>query len=90
MAPPVGEGFAYERNVLDSIGGQMIYFKYGIYRIREKFIMWLVWRLPKRLCYWCGIRMCSHATTGEYSNTVVPELGMMDMLKRCEGWHDNL
>ncbi len=66
----------------------MIYFKYEVRKINQKILMFIVWRLPKRLVYWCGIRMCSAATTGKYSNTVVPKLGMMDMLKRCEEWSE--
>ena len=64
----------------------MIYWKYEIRRITGKMLLWFVWRLPKRVVYWCGIRMCAHATTGEYSNTVVPDLSMMDMVERCEDW----
>lgn len=44
----------------------------------------LIWKLPKSLVYWCAIRLGAHATTGEFSNTVVPELSFMDALKRWE------
>ena len=50
--------------------------------IKEKIWMWLVRLLPKTLVMWCYVRVAAHATTGEYSNTVVPELTMMDALKR--------
>lgn len=46
----------------------------------------IAWRLPRRLVMWCYIRVGAHATTGRYENTVVPELSMMDALKR---WDDH-
>lgn len=53
-------------------------------KVREKFVLWLAWKLPRYLVMWCTIRVFAHATTGEYSNTVVPELSAMDALKRWE------
>lgn len=50
--------------------------------IAEKITMWVVWRLPKRLVYWCAIRLIAWATTGKYSGQVVPKLTAMDALKR--------
>jgi hypothetical protein len=57
------------------------------YWIKRRLGIWgrrVVWRLPRRLAYWCAIRVIAHATTGEYSNQVVPELTAMDALKRWE------
>ena len=51
----------------------------------ERFHMWLAWRLPRRLAYWAAIRVGAHATQGQYSDQVVPELGFMDALKRWPG-----
>jgi hypothetical protein len=48
----------------------------------EKLRMWFVWHMPKWVVYWCSIRMIAHATQGEYSNQIVPELSAMDALKR--------
>jgi hypothetical protein len=39
-------------------------------------------RLPRRIAYWAAIRVMAHATVGPYSNQVVPELTVMDALKR--------
>lgn len=39
---------------------------------------------PRRLAYWCAIRVGVHATTGRYSSQVVPELTLPDMLKRWD------
>ena len=40
--------------------------------------------LPNWLVYWCAVRVVAHATTGEYSSQVVPELAAMDALHRWE------
>ncbi len=50
----------------------------------EKLWIYIAWKLPKPLVKWCVIRACAHATTGQYGDTVVPELSMMDMIKRWE------
>lgn len=57
---------------------------YKIYREQwaEKLAMKIAWLLPKRVVMWAYVRVGAHATTGEYGNTVVPELSMMDALKR--------
>lgn len=46
--------------------------------------MWVAWHIPKWLVYWASIRLISHATTGKYSSTVVPEITAMDALKRWD------
>lgn len=45
----------------------------------------LAWLMPRRLVYWCAIRLMANATTGEHSSQVVPDLTAMDALKR---WAD--
>jgi len=50
----------------------------------DKFWLWLVFKLPRPLVYWCGIRLGAFATQGQYGNTIVPELSFMDALKRWE------
>ena len=59
--------------------------KHRAARRRDAFWQWVAWHLPKGLITWCYVRVGAHATTGEYGDTVVPELGMMDALKR---WTD--
>jgi hypothetical protein len=56
--------------------------KYQYRKNRDKLIRAIVWRLPKRLVMWAAIRVVAHATTGEYSNQIVPELTAIDALKR--------
>lgn len=60
-------------------------FKYWhIVRRKENIIRWVAWHLPKTLVMWCYMRVAAHATTGQYSNTNVAELGMMDAIKRWD------
>ena len=48
----------------------------------DRFWMWLAWKLPKRLVYWATIRCGAYATTGEHSDTDVPAMPFMSVLKR--------
>ena len=50
----------------------------------EKAYFWLAWHLPRRLVYWCAIRVVGYATTGRYDHTIVPELTASDALQRWE------
>jgi len=52
--------------------------------MKDKLWFWLTWKMPRRLVYFCTIRLISAATTGQYSDTVVPELTAMDSVKRWE------
>lgn len=49
---------------------------------RERFWMWLAWRLPLRLVYWATVRCAAHATTGQYGDTVTPGVTIIQMLER--------
>ena len=53
-------------------------------RQKEKLAVFIAWRLPRSLVLWCAIRVGAHATQGQYSNQVVPELLFMDAIKRWE------
>ncbi|KKN01841.1 hypothetical protein LCGC14_1123770 [marine sediment metagenome] len=50
----------------------------------EKLTIEIAWLMPRRLVYWCAIRLGAHATTGKYSNTVTPDLLFMDGLRRWD------
>jgi hypothetical protein len=50
----------------------------------EKLYTWLAFKVPRKLVYWCAIRLMVHATTGKHQNQVVPELLAMDALERWE------
>lgn len=43
---------------------------------------WLVDRLPRKLVYFCFMKVMAHSTTGKYGTTIVPELTGMDAIKR--------
>jgi hypothetical protein len=51
-------------------------------RQREKLLMGIAWRLPRSLVMWCAIRVGAHATQGQYSGQVVPDLTFMDAVRR--------
>lgn len=53
--------------------------------MREKIVQWIAWRLPRSVAYWATIRVGAHATQ-VYPNTVVPDLTLMEALKR---WNDD-
>lgn len=53
----------------------------------ERFVVWIAWRLPRAIVYWCVIRAGVHATTGRWAATEVPATTLPDILKRWE--HDN-
>ena len=44
-------------------------------------------RLPKKLIYYAALQLICEATTGEFSNTIVPELSAMDAVGRFEKMH---
>jgi hypothetical protein len=52
--------------------------------MNERFWTWLAWHLPKKLVYWATIRAGAHASTGEWSNQIVPEMYFVDVLKRWD------
>ena len=50
----------------------------------EKLVIKLAWLMPRRLAYWCAIRVGAHATQGQWGNQAVPDLLFMDALKRWD------
>jgi len=58
--------------------------KYKLSELKQLWLMKLVWRLPVAVVYWCAIRVMANATTGEYSNQIVPDLTAMEALERWE------
>lgn len=44
--------------------------------------MAIAWRLPRWLVLYAAMRLGAEATTGAYSNQVVPELSFIEALKR--------
>lgn len=56
--------------------------RYRWAKTREWFGPRLAGRLPRRLVYWALIRAGVHATTGRWSNQLVPELTFFEALER--------
>ena len=54
-------------------------------RYRDKVVMWVAWKLPHRLVYWCAVRVSAQASTGAYGHEITPEITMMDALDRWAG-----
>ena len=45
--------------------------------------MWLAWALPRRLAYWCAIRVATHASRSMY-DAEMPAITITDMLGRWD------
>ena len=41
--------------------------RYEVQKISERWLQRLVWRLPRKLVYWCSVRVIANATVGAYS-----------------------
>lgn len=50
----------------------------------ERLIMRVAWRLPRRIVYWCAIRVWAEATTGKWSNQLVSTVTIDQCLDRWE------
>lgn len=48
----------------------------------DNFWMLLANYAPRRLVYYCAIRLGAHATCGKHGSQIVPELYFMDALER--------
>lgn len=52
--------------------------------MRDKFMLWLARRIPRSIRYWCVIVAGAEASSGKYSDQIVPDMLYMDVLKRIE------
>jgi hypothetical protein len=50
----------------------------------EEAYMWLAWHLPKRLVYWCAIRLMAHATVGQYGSDHPDSVSVIQALNRWD------
>ena len=50
--------------------------------MKERFYIWLAWKLPKKLTYWAAMRVLANATSGEYSNQGVASVSAIDAITR--------
>jgi hypothetical protein len=58
--------------------------KYKATKLKERLQRKIAWVLPRSIVMWAYIRVVSHATTGRWSNQVVPELGATEALERWD------
>ena len=57
---------------------------------KEKIYLWLTRKIPRKFLYWIAVRIGAVVTTGEYSDTIVPELTFMEALRRIEAKHEKV
>ena len=69
----------------EAIRNRLSLLRYELHKMPERITVKVAWLLPSKVAYWAAIRVMAHATTGSYSNQLVPELLAMDALKR---WDD--
>ena len=48
--------------------------------MKEKFIIWLVWKLPKRIIYWATVRLFAYASS-IYTKADSDEIPYLDAVK---------
>ncbi len=51
-------------------------------RLLDRLARAVAWALPRRVAYWCAVRVAAHATTGEHGHEPVPEVTAMEALQR--------
>ena len=51
--------------------------------MRDRFICWLAWKLPRRLVYWATVRLMAHAT-GIYNTMETGKISILDALRTWE------
>ncbi|WP_029923928.1 hypothetical protein [Nocardia otitidiscaviarum] len=66
----------------DRIEQAILGFSCWRYRARTGTYQWLAHRLPAPLRYFAAIDVGAYATTGNYSDTVVTDLTMMEAIDR--------
>lgn len=54
--------------------------------LKERIARELAWVLPRRVVYWCAIRVWAAGTTGIYSNEPSTRLNFLEALQRFERW----
>jgi hypothetical protein len=58
--------------------------KYRWNKLKEKILMFIVWRLPRSMIMWSVIRCWAYATTGEHSDKRLNEVTWEMALKAWE------
>jgi len=55
----------------------------------KKFYEWLAWRLPRKLVYYCAVRLMAYATTGRWGHEFPDQVRMMKALERWDQPHND-
>ena len=71
-------------NRVDSVPDDRRIHKEGKVRGMEKLCMWIAWRLPRRLVYWCGVRMGAWASQGKWAGDEVPGITVLTAMERWQ------
>lgn len=50
--------------------------------VKDRFWIWVAFRLPRSLVYWASVRLLARATVKEYSGQEVPQLKATEALLR--------
>jgi hypothetical protein len=53
-------------------------------KTKDRFCLWLSFKLPRRLAYWCAVRVNSAATVGRWGNEFPDQTSVVTALKRWE------
>lgn len=53
----------------------------------DKILVWLAWRLPRKIVYFAAIRLMSSATVGKYADSALSKLLAEDALRQ---WNDKI
>ena len=53
-------------------------------KLKDRILIWIAWKLPKGLIKQAYVRVVAHGTTGLYSDTVLPDVTVSDILNRWE------
>lgn len=60
-------------------------FKYEVYKWwHDRLPCWVAFHLPRKVQYRCAINVGAKATTGQYSDQIVPELRFVEALERWD------
>ena len=59
------------------------WYNYKLYRgkIRDAFLLWLAFKIPESLLYWCLIRGLAEASAEKYSKKVVSDITGFEVLE---------
>lgn len=70
--------------MMERIRGIWSMVRWYVYNIPERIARKVAFVLPSKVAYWATLRLGAHATTGQYSNQIVPDLTFSEALERWE------